>query len=173
MQALAILIQQPAIDFARFLSVSHEMFGYSPSAAADASHKQLSDSERFLSCLAAMKDQNAPVTLPPHLLTHVSFSILVATSERDLMDVLECCSSMPFTSADTIVRGVQTAVITGTLSQWKTAILAGCSEYTESTVRHLFNQMLGLFEASNLNVWGDCVKKESRDQHTLLLEGPK
>ncbi len=172
MNALAVLIQSPSIDFAKFLSVSREMFGYSPSASADASHKQLSDSERFLSCLAAMKDRNAPVALPPHLLAHVSFSILVATSERDLMDVLECCSSMPFTTADTVIRGVQTAVITGTLSQWKTAIIAGCSEYTEPTVRHLFNKMLGLFEAANLNVWNDCIKRESRD-NTLLLEGPK
>lgn len=173
MQSLAILVQQPRIDFSKFLAATSEMFGYSPSANADASGKRLNDSERFLSCLASMKDQNAPVSLPPHLLSHVSFSVLIATGERDLMDVLECCSSMNFTTADTIVRSIQAVVITGTLAQWKTAILSGCSEHTESSVRYLFNQILNLFEVANLNVWGDCIKRESQDHHTLLLEGPK
>ena len=169
MQSFAILIQQPNIDFGEFLKATHEMFGYSLATNSDASHKQLSDSERFLSCLTSMKDPSAAVGLPPHLLTHVSFSVLVATNERDLMDVLECCSSMPFTSAETLVRGVQAAVITGTLTQWKSAVLAGCHETTEPSVRFMFNQILALFEGVNLNVWGDCTKRESRD-HTLLLE---
>jgi hypothetical protein len=173
MQAIVLLIQQPAIDFDKFLTTSHEMFGYSLSASSDASHKRLSDSERFLSCLATMKDQNAPVGLSPHLLTHVSFSTLVATNERDLVDVLECCSSMPFTIADTVVRGVQAAVITGTLSQWKVAVLSGCHHSTEPSVRFVFNQVLSLFESSNLGVWSDCTRKNHQEDHTFLLEGPK
>jgi len=173
MNAIAVLVQQPAIDFAKFLSASREMFGYSPAASSDASHKQLSDSERFLSCLAAMKDRNAPVSLPPHLLTHVSFSVLLVADERDILDVMEYCSSMPFTTAETVVRGIDAALVTGTLAQWKNAVVAGCSPDVEPSVRYLFNKMLGLFEAANLNVWGDCIKKGSRDQHTFLLEAPK
>lgn len=173
MKSLAILVQQPAIDFTKFLSVSHEMFGYSPSAAADASHKQLSDSERFLSCLAAMQDKNAPVALPPHLLAHVSFSVLVAISDRDMIDILQYCSTMPFTVADTIVRGIQAAVITGTLSQWKIAVLSGCGPKVQPSVRHLFNIILSIFESTNLGVWGDCTRRNSRDDDTLLLEAPK
>ena len=171
-QALAILIQQPTIDFSRFLAASHEMFGYSPASASDASQKQLSDSERFLSCLAAMKDQRAPVSLSPHLLSHVSFSVLVAINERDLMDILELCASMPFVVADTISRGIQAAVITGTLSQWRTAVLSGCRKDVEPVVRFLFNQILSIFEANNLAVWGDCTRRNNRDDQTLLLEGP-
>jgi hypothetical protein len=171
MRALAILIQTPCIDFSKFLSASHEMFGYSPSAASDASHRQLNDTERFLSCLASMKDKNAPLTLPPHLLTHVLFSVLVATDERDMMDVLECCSSMAFTVADTLARGVQAAVISGTLSQWKTAVLSGCDYSTEQSVRFIFNKILILFETANLNVWQDF--KKTHDDNTLYLEGPR
>jgi hypothetical protein len=173
MQALVLLIQQPSIDFAKLLATSHDMFGYSISAASDASHKRLSDSERFLSCLSAMKNQNAPVGLPPHLLSHVSFSILIATDDRDLMDILECCSSMTFTTADTVVRGVQAAVVTGTLLQWKTAVLSGCHEITEPSVRFLFNKILAQFEAANLGVWSDCTRKTHREDNTLLLKGPE
>lgn len=172
MQALAILIQQPAIEFSQFLAASHEMFGYSLSAASDASHKQLSESERFLSCLAAMKNQKVPAGFSPHLLTHVSFSVLVATSERDIIDALEYCSSMPFVVADTVIRGIQAAIITGTLSQWRVAVLSGCSKNTEPSVRFLFNKILIIFESNNLAVWSDCTRKNHRDDNTLLLEGP-
>jgi hypothetical protein len=173
MEAFALLIQQPSIDFTKLLATSHEMFGYSLSANSDASLKRLSDSERFLSCLAAMKNNNAPVSLSPHLLTHVSFSVLVAANERDLVDILEYCSSMSFTVADTIIRGIQAAVVTGTLSQWKIAVLSGCHESTEPSVRFMFNKVLAIFEADNLGVWSDCTRTNHREDSTLLLEGPK
>ena len=80
----AILIQRPAIDFAKFIGLSHKMLGYSPASQADASRRKLSDAERFLSCLAAMKDSDASAGLSPHLLAHVSFSVLLAASEREI-----------------------------------------------------------------------------------------
>ena len=55
----AVLIQEPRIDFTTFLGLSHKMLGYSPAAAADASRRELTDAERFLSCLAALKDPDA------------------------------------------------------------------------------------------------------------------
>jgi len=166
---LAVLIQQPNVDFSTFLSTAHQMFGYSPSSAVDAVNKQLSDSERFLSCLSAMKDQNAPVGLPPHLLAHVSFSVLVAANERDILDVLEYCSTMAFTTAETVARGVDAAVITGTLSQWRDAVIAGCQPQAEASVRALFNKILTLFESQNLSVWSGCSRTTHPDD-TLLLE---
>ncbi len=169
MQADAVLIQTPNIDFTKFLGLSHKMFGFSPAKSADASHRQLNDSERFLSCLAALKDDQSPVGLPPHLLTHVSFSVLLAASERDLLDVLEYCAGMPFVAADTIARGIQAAVVTGTLAQWRDAVISGCQAEVEQTVRILFNKILGIFESNNLKVWNDCAHKQSTDK-TLLLE---
>jgi hypothetical protein len=165
----AILIQQPSIDFARFLAASHQMLGYSPGGIADASGRNLHDAEKFLSCLSALKDPNAPVGLPPHLLTHVSFSVLVAADERDMQDILECCSGLPFVIADTLVRGVQVAVVTGTLAAWRDAVISGCQHAVEPSVRALFNTVLGLFEAVNLNVWTDCERRPATGT-TFLLE---
>ena len=164
----AALIQQPAIDFSAFLFLADQALGYSPSAASDASGIQLHDAEKFMSCLAAMKDQNAPVGLPPHLMMHVSFSILVGADDRDMQDILEYCSGMPFVIANTIVRGVQIAVVTGTLAQWRVAVISGCQFSVDSMVRALFNHILSLFEAVNLSVWKDCERKESGA--TFLLE---
>ena len=169
MQADAVLIQTPSIDFTTFLGLSHKMFGSSPASAADASRRQLSDSERFLSCLAALKDDSAPVSLPPHLLTHVSFSVLLAANERDMLDVLEYCGAMPFVAADTVARGIQAAVVTGTLAQWRDAVISGCQSSVEPTVRALFDKILAVFEAARLHVWNDCERRPHPDG-TLLLE---
>ena len=89
MQPDAVLIQEPAVDFTTFLGLSHQMLGYSPARAADASPRELTDAERFLSCLAALRDPEAPAGLTANLLAHVSFSVLVAADERDLLDILE------------------------------------------------------------------------------------
>ncbi len=169
MTSHAVLVQQPSIDFTQFLGNSHEMFNTSLSAKADASHKQLTDTERFLSCLAAMQDGEAPVSLPPNLLTHVSFSVLIAIDDREMLDVLTCCSKMPFVVADTVARGIQAAVITGSLSQWRRAVLSGCRMDAQQPVRELFNRILTLFEAACLDVWADCRRREGPG-NTLLLE---
>jgi len=169
MQANAILIQQPDIDFHSFLKLSHKMFGYSLASTVDASPRKLSHSERFLSCLAALNDQQAPVCLSPHLLTHVSFSILIVANDRDMMDTLQYCSGMPFVIGDTVVRDIQAAVVTGTMAQWRDAVISGCQPEVEYSVRVLFNKLLGIFELAKLNVWKDCERTQAQD-NTILIE---
>ena len=70
MQPDAVLIQEPAVDFTTFLGLSHQMLGYSPARAADACPSELTDVERFLSCLAAMRDPDAPASLTPNVWHH-------------------------------------------------------------------------------------------------------
>ena len=62
------------------------------------------------------------------------------------------------------------AVVTGTLSQWRDAVASGCSKGIESSVRHCFNKLYGLFTAAGLNVWGDFQTRPAPDQTFLLLE---
>lgn len=166
----AILIQQPAIDFATFLGLAHKMLDYHLSEKADSSRRDLHDGEKFLTCLAAMEDRNAHVNVTPdsHLVHHVSFSVLIAIDERDMTKVLELCATMPFVVSETMVRGVQMGVITGTLGQWRDAVVAGCRPNVEHSIRTLFNKILTLFEAVNLNMWGHYNRKSVGN--TFLLE---
>ena len=85
----AVLIQVPSIDFRTFIGLSHKVLGRSPAASSDACRRELSDAERFLSCLAAMRDERAPVGLSPHLLKHVSFSAFIGADERDMLEILQ------------------------------------------------------------------------------------
>lgn len=164
-----MLIQQPAVDFERFLALAHQALGYSPATAADNSRRVLSEAERFLSCLAALRDPKAPAGLLPSLLTHVSFSLLCAADERDLPDILECAAGMPFVKADTTMRGVQIAVITGTLAQWRDAVKTGSSGSVQPNARACFNKVYTMFVKHGLNVWGDLQVRPGHDQ-TFFLE---
>jgi hypothetical protein len=165
-----VLVSAPAIDFRTLIGLSHKVLGRSPAAASDACRRELSDAERFLSCLAALRDERAPVGLSPHLLQHVSFSAFIGADERDMLEILQLCAAMPFVVVETVVRGVQAAVVTGTLSQWRDAVVSGCSKGVDSSVRHCFNKLHGLFIAAGLNVWGDYTPRRAPDQTFLLLE---
>jgi len=168
MQPNAVLIQQPNIDFHTFLALSHEVLGRSPAASSDASIRDLSDAERFLSCLASLRDLQPPAGFSPHLLAHASFGVFLVAEDRDLLAILEC-AAMPFVSAETILRGVLAAVVTGTLAQWRVAVAAGSALRADPAVRYCFNVIHGLFCGVGLNVWGDYRDRPAPDQ-TFYLE---
>jgi hypothetical protein len=156
----ALLITTPAVDFDRFLTDGHKMTGRSLATSADSTRRQISDTEKFLSCLAVLNGDTG-VGFPPRLLAHVSFSMLVWGDDRDLLDVFQLCG-MPFVMTDTIARGIQAGVITGTLSEWRDAVASGLRQSIEPAVRHIFGQMLIRFEQSGLSaVWADFSKKAS------------
>jgi len=162
----AVLITGPAIDFATLLSLTHHALGYNIASAADASHRKMVDAEKFLSCLAAFKEELAEIT--PNLLSHVSFSVLVIASERDLLDILER-AGMSFVRAETTAPDVNVTVLTGTLAQWRNAVAAGANENAPVTVRTCFSKILLLFDRIGLtSVWSDFERRT--DCSGFLLE---
>ena len=61
--------------------------------------------------------------------------------------------------------GVQAAVITGTLGQWRDAVRSGTKQTAEPTVRACYCKILVLFEQAGLgHVWADCEKRPAPDQ---------
>jgi len=166
-----LLVTKPSADFREFLIACKEVLGYSPSRAADASARDLSEAETFLTYLAAFRDQQARVgPVPnPNLLSHVSFSVFVIARERHLFNILERCAGMPFVTTETTDRAILAAVVTGTLAQWRDAVAAGCVREAEPPVRLGFRKIYNLFHGMNLNVWSDYNKREAADG-TLLLE---
>ena len=166
----AVLINKPTIDFTTFLGLSHRALGYSLTDKADLCPRELSDAERFLSYLAAMRDAKAPVGFVPSLLAHVSFSVFVAADERDMLAILQCAAGMPFVVANTIANNIQIAVITGTLAQWRDAVRSGSDPTATMPVRQCFNRIFTLFEAADLSVWADFCARTAPDQQTFYLE---
>ena len=169
MHADAVLIIKPHIDFKTLLGLSSEALGYNPAEKSDAGILDVSDVERFISALAAIRDQKSPAGLIAGLLTHVSFSVFLACEERDMIDVLQSAAAMSFVVADTVARGVQVAVISGTLAQWRDAVSNGSTLATEGEVRLCFNRIHSLFEGAGLDVWTDFRVRPAPDK-TFYLE---
>jgi hypothetical protein len=164
----AALIQSPVADFNTFLSLCQQALGYSVAESVDKSLIERSEPERFISCLAAMQDRNAKPGLAPHLLSHASFSVLVAADEETMLAILEV-AEMPFVTTGTVLRGVQLAVISGTLAQWHTAVKLGSTNSCQPSVRAGFNRVMDVFKAAGLDVWKECASRALPDG-TLLLE---
>ena len=149
--------------------MSYQATGRNLSAKADASTRDLSDAERFISCLAAIRDPQAAAVFVPSLLTHVSFSLFLAADEGDMIDILQAAAGMPFVMAETIANNVKIAVITGTLAQWRDAVTSGSTPSALMPVRQCFNKIYALFEAAGLDVWTGFRAKSAPDQ-TFYLE---
>jgi hypothetical protein len=102
-------------------------------------------------------------------MAHVTFSVFIGTDAEDMLDILERCPGMPAVVAETTARGIQAAVVTGTLAQWREAVKAGSNPKVAATVRHGFNRIHGQFCAQGLNVWSECRTRTASDQ-TFYLE---
>lgn len=166
----AIIIQRPFVDMTAFIGVSHKVLGRSPAAAVDACPRSLSDVERFLSCLAALRDSEAKAGLQPNLLAHVTFSLFLVADERDILGIIECVVGMPVVFTETLGRGVMAAVITGTLGQWRDAVKSGSNPDAEYNIRYCFNQIHNLFCVEGLiGIWKDFNLRPGPEQ-TFYLE---
>jgi hypothetical protein len=165
-----LLIATPSVNFDTFPSACRQVLGYSPLRAASTTSRELSEVEKFLSCLANFRDEKAVQHPSPHLFSHVACSVFVVADERDLRDILECCSGMAFVTADTLARNVTAAVVSGTLAQWRDAVASGCVPQVEPSVRAGFNKIYALFRSVGLNAWSDYRAREAPDNNTLLLE---
>jgi hypothetical protein len=165
----AFLIQQPSVHFGTLLGLTREALGYSLAAKSDASGRQMSDAERFLSCLEAMRHQNATPALWPHLLGHVSFSVALVADDRDVLDILEVASGMPFVRAETKHRGVEIVLITGTLAQWRDAAMSGTQQ--TGFVQAAYCKIVNLFVQAGLNVWqAYSWKTDAAHKDVFLIE---
>lgn len=165
-----LIIQRPDFDSPVFLSIALKVLGRSLASAVDASSKQLSAADCFLSYLSAMRSSEAGIDLNPELLTHVTYSVLVVANELDILDMAECAGGIPFVTAVTVVRGVLLAVMTGNLAQWQLAVIAGTAPEMPTEVRHAFNEIHTRFQSEGINLWANFRRRPATDQVTYLLE---
>jgi hypothetical protein len=159
MRVDACLVAQPLVDFKVFLGLTHEALGYSPASASDAARRKMVDAERFISCLQSFTTPEVTPSLPVNLLGHITFSILVAADDRDMLDIIQVAAGMPFVKAETKARGIQIVVLTGTMTQWREAVIAGTQR--GGSIQACYCKIMHIFNDMNLNVWGDCDRRGS------------
>ena len=168
MDPTAIIIQQSELDTQTFLAACTETLGYSPAAGADEQgHKGM---EHSLSCLSAFRVQGAKpgVEASSSVYDLLSVSCLVIADEREMPDILEV-ATMPFAYTETQRRGIQIAFVSGTLRQWRTAILRGCKQDSERHVRVCFDTIYLQFRSIGLAPMLNRSQRNLND-NTFLLE---
>ncbi len=165
----AVMITKPSINFDTFLGLSRQALGRSIATKADACQREMSDAEKYISCLGAILTAKAGPGFIPSLLHHVSFSFFIGAENRDMQDIVQCAAGMPFVVADTVDGQIQIGVITGTLAQWRDAVKSGSEPSAELPVRQCFNKVYLLFKSADLYVWTDLRAKGAPDQ-TFYLE---
>jgi len=170
----AVLIQTPTIDNGIFLGYSKKMLGYSPSGAADQKQPKLTPGAHHLACVAAFKDRSAAATVEESIpyLDMLHYGFLLMADERDMQDILEATHGMPFVVVETMMRGMQAALTTGSLRQWRTAVKLGCRANTPPAVRECFDKVYLAFEKIGLKAFFGQLTKRQLSDHTFLLEGP-
>lgn len=130
--------------------------------------RDFSDTEEFLYCLAGFREQKARMGFATNVLPHVSCGVFVVADERDMRDILECCSGMAFVTAETLKRGELAAVVTGTLAQWRASVAAGCVGEVDRYLRTACNKLYDMFCGAGLDVWHDYRSREAFDGTRLL-----
>lgn len=158
------LILISKLDLNTYLPTSHQILGRSLSRAAD--NLPLSEIAHQLACLAAFKESSLKDSIPPLNLYHAGF--LIAANERDMIEILEI-AAMPFVLTETISRGIDAVIISGSLAQWRDAVKVGCKASRE--VRLVFNSVYRILCEKGLKDIFDNLQVSEQQDHTFLLEG--
>lgn len=123
-----------------------------------------------MSCLSAFRNQFAKpgVQAASEIYDLNSVSCLIIADERDMPDILET-AAIPYALTETKMRGIQSAFVSGTLRQWRTAILRGCSKGVPTPVRVCYDTIYLQFRSIGL---GPMFNRSQRDMgdNTFLLE---
>jgi hypothetical protein len=168
------LILKTSLDLGCFLPLSREVLGYSPAKAADAMTVPLSDIPHQLACMSAFKDEKAPTSVrwaEPHLGMFV-VGFLVVADEWTMLDILAWAAGMEVAITETKQRGIQAAIITGTLVQWQRTVRLACRNNNQQPeVRCVFNAVYRKLVDEGLRDMFDGLRlSEQSDQTFLLLE---
>jgi len=165
----SVLITQPSLSLQNLVGACAQVLNHNVADAVDASFRNLTDAEKFVSILDAMRNPGAKVGLPEDLLRHIQFSVLTLADEADILEIAEICS-MPFVTAETKHAYMAVAVMSVTLDEWRVAVIAGTQPDISMEVRAGFNHIHGLFVAAGLGaIWTGYENKPMND-NTFLLE---
>lgn len=171
MSVSVALVLRTKLDTDVFLVLADKLLGYSPAARADAVSPQLKPVPHELACLLGFKDNAASPALESTEQFHdfFSFGFLIGSDERDMPAILEA-AKMPFVLQETLIRGIQVAIVVGTFRQWKVAVRRACTPTEDQMVRLCFDKVYLLFEKMGLSKAFEVGRPKQMPDTTFYLE---
>lgn len=162
------------VNWTKYLDTAQELLGHYPARGVDASTSKLSDHAKFISSLAEFKlktELNAKHSLrtPGPWLDHTFYGFLISTSNSAILSIAES-TDLAILSSQAVEKGIRAAIVSGTMKQWRDAVIVCCNATATERVRRLFNQIKGMFDSIGLSdIWFEYSLKNLPDK-TFLLE---
>jgi hypothetical protein len=101
-------------------------------------------------------------------LRHLHFSFLVVTVESYLQEIaME--GLLGITLADAPPRGLDVAIMSGNLEQWRTTIINGCSDRAIDEVREFCTKILAAFDLLGYTRVFEAYTRKQKSDGLLLL----
>ncbi len=131
------------INWDKYLSMASACLKRNPTAGLDRQWIQLSKSlDNYLSTLKEIEFPGSDPTTPAgSLLDHVQIVFGLVTSEALAKDIIMQCR-VPYTIVDTAIKGFSFTILSGTLSQWRTAILNCCVDSVSIEIRQFGSRIV-------------------------------
>lgn len=169
-------ISLSTVDWASLLQATQTALGRNVLAAVDNERRAYSDLAKTIAAYGAFAEPRAkPTTLiseSTSVLRHLHFAFLVLAEEEALNEVRDR-TALAFTTARDCKRGKSFAVVSGTLDQWKVALIESCSPNSTEEVRTLFSGFLVWFDRQGLSEVFQQFSRRSHADGTILLEHKK
>ena len=161
----AAVISSTDIDFTKLIAATSRVVGHTVSAASDASARKISKYEKFVSCLNALKNKDAPVGLEAVYLSHLHFGVLFVCDSRTVEDSIPHLAGMAITTVPTVATGVICAVASGDLRAWKSSVITGTQD---DKCRVLFCSIMTALESVGVgSIWSAKTKRPVGDVFQL------
>jgi len=162
------LIQFSNLDLKKYLVLGRQGFDRNLAEAADSAGHE--PPLHHMLCVAGMKNPDAKSVddLVAYLdLFHAGF--MIVADERDWTEILEL-ASMPCILSQSVQRGLDVGIMTGTLTQWRTALLRGCQKEASGAARGTFNAIYNEFRKVGISGAFEFRTKQNTRDTTFLLE---
>jgi len=167
MDALKIYpLQIGTVDWEVYVRVCKEFLGESPTRGIDSAGVKLDTPIAFLKTLD-LNNQPINAISQEHLYKHIFFSFILIT---DLVTIAQISERTSLSIAFVEKRHEALVIISGTLADWKYAIVNCSNKYADIKVREVANGLFVRFEAAGFKeIWAEFKQTPERDG-TIRLE---
>ncbi len=163
------------VSWAELIKDIAELTGQSPSSSIDSYGFNLTDYARFVSSVDEFRAEGTRNPLKRiqdanDILNHLHFGFLMHGKSSLFFIMLEQTDLKITTSR---IEGGRVGIVTGTLLQWKQAVINILSGKVTAESKWVFSYCYDFFQSIGLqSVWAD-YRKSQTDEHIYLLEYKK
>lgn len=167
-----IPIAVSAVNWQQYIDTAADLLGHAPSRGVDTSRSKLSDFAKYAASLAEFSakqelDPRGVLRRPGPHLRHLSFSVMVCEKHSTILRIAEDGGLAVISSP---LKKERAAVISGTLAQWREAVIVFCQRDTPRELRELFNEVKRMFDSIGLSdLWHD-YRRQGLPDETYFLE---